>query len=245
MALALVLAGSCCCRCGCARSGRSRLLVERLHRADAQHAAAAADLSDLLRPAAARPLSVRVRLRRGRHRPAALRRSWSRYYRGGIESVSQRQWEAARAIGMSRLTAFRHVILPQAVLRVLGPIGNQLIVLVKDTSLVSAIGRDGAHHDGQGGYRAKLPCRSRSSSPSPCSTWLLTSLLGGGLAASSSGAPRGGSDDAQRPVANLPYLLKGAVVTLWLSADRGHARQFARAAASASSGVGWAPVAQA
>ena len=36
--------------------------------------------------------------------------------------------------------AFRHVILPQAVLRILGPIGNQLIVLVKDTSLVSAIG---------------------------------------------------------------------------------------------------------
>jgi His/Glu/Gln/Arg/opine family amino acid ABC transporter permease subunit len=61
-------------------------------------------------------------------------------YRGGIESVSQRQWEAARAIGMGRLKAFRHVILPQAMLRTLGPLGNQLIILVKDTSLVSAIG---------------------------------------------------------------------------------------------------------
>ena len=61
-------------------------------------------------------------------------------YRGAIESVSQRQWEAARSIGMGRFKAFRHVILPQAVLRILGPIGNQLIVLVKDTSLVSAIG---------------------------------------------------------------------------------------------------------
>lgn len=61
-------------------------------------------------------------------------------YRGAIESVSQRQWEAARAIGMTRYTAFRHVILPQALLRILGPLGNQLIVLVKDTSLVSAIG---------------------------------------------------------------------------------------------------------
>jgi His/Glu/Gln/Arg/opine family amino acid ABC transporter permease subunit len=61
-------------------------------------------------------------------------------YRGAIESVSQRQWEAARSIGMGRLKAFRHVILPQAMLRILGPIGNQIIVLVKDTSLVSAIG---------------------------------------------------------------------------------------------------------
>jgi His/Glu/Gln/Arg/opine family amino acid ABC transporter permease subunit len=61
-------------------------------------------------------------------------------YRGAIESVSQRQWEAARSIGMGRMKAFRHVILPQAMLRILGPIGNQIIVLVKDTSLVSAIG---------------------------------------------------------------------------------------------------------
>ena len=61
-------------------------------------------------------------------------------YRGAIESVSRRQWDAARAIGMGRLKAFRHVILPQALLRILGPLGNQLITLIKDTSLVSAIG---------------------------------------------------------------------------------------------------------
>ena len=41
---------------------------------------------------------------------------------------------------MTRYKALRNVILPQAALRVLGPIGNQLIILVKDTSLVSAIG---------------------------------------------------------------------------------------------------------
>jgi polar amino acid transport system permease protein len=41
---------------------------------------------------------------------------------------------------MRRLQAFRHVILPQALLKILGPLGNQLIILVKDTSLVSAIG---------------------------------------------------------------------------------------------------------
>lgn len=61
-------------------------------------------------------------------------------FRGGIESISQRQWEAARAIGMRRLASFRYVILPQTFLKLLGPIGNQLIILVKDTSLVSAIG---------------------------------------------------------------------------------------------------------
>ena len=61
-------------------------------------------------------------------------------YRGAIESVSARQWDAARAIGMGRFTAFRYVILPQALMKILGPLGNQLIVLAKDTSLVSAIG---------------------------------------------------------------------------------------------------------
>ena len=61
-------------------------------------------------------------------------------YRGAIESVSQRQWEAGRAIGMTRLAVFRYAILPQALMKVLGPLGNQLIVLIKDTSLVSAIG---------------------------------------------------------------------------------------------------------
>lgn len=61
-------------------------------------------------------------------------------YRGAIESISQHQWDAARGIGMGRLKAFRHVILPQAMLKILGPLSNQLIILVKDTSLVSAIG---------------------------------------------------------------------------------------------------------
>ena len=43
-------------------------------------------------------------------------------------------------MGMPRLKALRYIILPQAALRILGPMGNQLIILVKDTSLVSAIG---------------------------------------------------------------------------------------------------------
>jgi len=54
--------------------------------------------------------------------------------------VSAGQWDAARAIGLGRFPAFRHVIVPQALMKILGPLGNQLIVLAKDTSLVSAIG---------------------------------------------------------------------------------------------------------
>jgi ABC-type amino acid transport system permease subunit len=64
----------------------------------------------------------------------------SEIFRGAIESVSRSQWEAARAIGLTRFKVLRHVILPQALLKILGPLANQLIVLVKDTSLVSAIG---------------------------------------------------------------------------------------------------------
>ncbi len=60
--------------------------------------------------------------------------------RGGVESVSARQWEAARAIGMRTRKAFWLVVLPQAAIKVMAPVANQLIVVVKDTSLVSAIG---------------------------------------------------------------------------------------------------------
>lgn len=61
-------------------------------------------------------------------------------YRAGIESVSTRQWEGAFALGMRRRLALRLVVLPQALLNVIPPIGNQVVVLVKDTSLVGAIG---------------------------------------------------------------------------------------------------------
>lgn len=61
-------------------------------------------------------------------------------YRAGIQSISKRQWEGAFALGMTRRKAMRQVILPQAFLKVVPPIGNQLVILIKDTSLVSAIG---------------------------------------------------------------------------------------------------------
>jgi polar amino acid transport system permease protein len=60
--------------------------------------------------------------------------------RGGIESVGRTQWEAARAVGLDRQAAFRHVILPQALRRVLPGLAGQSITLVKDSALLSVIG---------------------------------------------------------------------------------------------------------
>lgn len=60
--------------------------------------------------------------------------------RGGIESVGRTQWEAARAVGFDRRLAFRHVILPQALRRVLPGLAGQSITLVKDSALLSVIG---------------------------------------------------------------------------------------------------------
>jgi len=60
-------------------------------------------------------------------------------YRGGLQSVSLRQFEAGRALGMQRWTLYRMVILPQVVARVIPPLTNQGIAIVKDTSQVAAI----------------------------------------------------------------------------------------------------------
>jgi polar amino acid transport system permease protein len=61
-------------------------------------------------------------------------------FRGGIEAIGRGQWEAGRAIGLRELKLFRIIILPQALLKIIPSITNQMVILVKDTSLVSAIG---------------------------------------------------------------------------------------------------------
>ena len=61
-------------------------------------------------------------------------------YRAGIESVPGGQMEAARSLGMSHSQAMRNVIVPQAVRRVIPPLLNDFIALMKDTSLVSILG---------------------------------------------------------------------------------------------------------
>jgi polar amino acid transport system permease protein len=61
-------------------------------------------------------------------------------YRAGIESVARGQMEAARSLGMSHGQAMRFVIVPQAVRKVIPPLLNDFIALMKDTSLVSFLG---------------------------------------------------------------------------------------------------------
>jgi polar amino acid transport system permease protein len=64
----------------------------------------------------------------------------SEVYRAGIDSVHPSQEAAARSLGLSRTRTMRHVILPQAVRRVIPPLLNDFIGLQKDTVLVSYIG---------------------------------------------------------------------------------------------------------
>jgi polar amino acid transport system permease protein len=64
----------------------------------------------------------------------------SEVYRAGIESIHWSQEAAARSLGLTRLQALRHVIVPQAVRRVIPPLLNDFIGLQKDTVLVSTLG---------------------------------------------------------------------------------------------------------
>ena len=64
----------------------------------------------------------------------------SEVYRAGIESIHPSQEAAARSLGLTRAQAMRHVILPQAIRRVIPPLLNDFIGLQKDTVLVSFIG---------------------------------------------------------------------------------------------------------
>ena len=61
-------------------------------------------------------------------------------FRAGIESIGRGQMEAARSLGMSYFQAMRYIILPQAFRRVLPPLGNDFVSMVKDSSLVSVLG---------------------------------------------------------------------------------------------------------
>ena len=64
----------------------------------------------------------------------------SEIFRAGIESINPGQMEAARSQGMTYWQAMRHIILPQAIRRVLPPLGNDFIAMLKDSSLVSVLG---------------------------------------------------------------------------------------------------------
>lgn len=61
-------------------------------------------------------------------------------FRAGIESIGRGQTEAGRSLGMSHVQTMRYIILPQAIRNVLPALGNDLIALLKDSSLVSVLG---------------------------------------------------------------------------------------------------------
>jgi polar amino acid transport system permease protein len=60
-------------------------------------------------------------------------------YRAGIEAVPKGQMEAARSLGMSHTQSMRHIIIPQAISKVPAPMLNEMISLLKETTLVSVI----------------------------------------------------------------------------------------------------------
>ncbi len=64
---------------------------------------------------------------------------FSEIYRGGIESISHGQYEAAQVLGMTKGQTFFRIILPQVIKRILSPMSNEVITLVKDTSLARII----------------------------------------------------------------------------------------------------------
>jgi polar amino acid transport system permease protein len=64
----------------------------------------------------------------------------SEVYRAGIESVHPSQEAAARSLGLTRAQSLRHVVVPQAIRRVIPPLLNDFIGLQKDTALVSVLG---------------------------------------------------------------------------------------------------------
>ena len=64
---------------------------------------------------------------------------FSEIYRGGIESIPKGQYEAGQVLGMTKSQIFFKVVLMQVIKRITAPIGNEIITLVKDTSLANVI----------------------------------------------------------------------------------------------------------
>ena len=65
---------------------------------------------------------------------------FSEIFRGGIESISKGQYEAGQVLGMTKGQIFRKIVLMQVVKRIIPPMSNEIITLVKDTALARVIG---------------------------------------------------------------------------------------------------------
>ena len=70
-------------------------------------------------------------------------------FRGGIQSIDKGQMEAGRSLGMTWWQTMRFIVLPQAFKRVIPPLGNEFIPMLKDSSLVSVIGFEELTRRGQ------------------------------------------------------------------------------------------------
>jgi len=104
----------------------------------------------------------------------------SEIFRAGIQSIDRGQMEAARSLGLSFRQAMTHVVLPQAFRRMLPPLGNNAIALLKDSSLVSAVGL------AELAYAARTVAGAYSRYWEPYLTislmyWMLTLLLAWGV----------------------------------------------------------------
>ena len=64
---------------------------------------------------------------------------FSEIYRGGIESISKGQYEAGQVLGMTKSQVFRKIVLKQVVQRIVPPMSNEIITLIKDTALANCI----------------------------------------------------------------------------------------------------------
>ena len=65
---------------------------------------------------------------------------FSEIYRGGIEGIPRGQYEAGQVLGMTKSQIFFKIVLPQVIKRIMAPMSNEVITLVKDTSLARIIG---------------------------------------------------------------------------------------------------------
>ena len=71
--------------------------------------------------------------------------------RAGIQSIPKGQWEAGDSVGLTKTQVMRNVIAPQALRRILPPLANQFITLIKNSSIVSLISIQETHlYDGGG-----------------------------------------------------------------------------------------------
>ncbi|MEH7223261.1 amino acid ABC transporter permease [Bacillus sp. JJ1566] len=70
-------------------------------------------------------------------------------FRAGIQSLDRGQMEAARSLGMTHAQSMRYVIIPQAFKRMIPPLGNEFVILIKDSSLLSVVATPEIMHWGR------------------------------------------------------------------------------------------------